>query len=211
MVNFKVGFLRGTWGYNRHVTEDRQSKYLTSPADFEPMSLRTPGWALYSLSYGEPVRGYFITMLASSQCLSIITPRGSVPTADINTGFDPKRARHSVTQKIENYKQYSQAVKKKKYLNRGSQITYQARSLSYIHHISKNSLGHRQVFSISNVDNFLLPSNTHTVLFKENMLTEVKKSQLRQQYLLSSFLLLQSSSSLVQDWMLQAVYMTKRY
>lgn len=114
-------------------------------------------------------------MLTSSQCLSIIIPRGSVPTADINTGFDPRRARHSVKKKYK-YKQYSQAVKQKQYLNRGSQITYmhQARSISYIHNISKNSLGHRQVFSISNVDNFLLPSNTHPVLFKlENMLADI--------------------------------------
>lgn len=107
-VHFKVSFLRGTKGYNRRVTEVRQSKYLTSPAGFEPMSLRTPGWALYTLSYGEPIRGYFITMLASSQCLSIITPRGSVPTADINTGFDPRRARHSVDKK---YKTTSSTAK----------------------------------------------------------------------------------------------------
>ena len=79
-----------------------------SPAGFEPMSPRTPGWALYTVSYGEPARGYFITMLTSSQCLSIITPRGSVPIADINTGFDPRRARHSVDKK---YKTTSSTAK----------------------------------------------------------------------------------------------------
>lgn len=35
-------------------------------------------------------------MLTSSQCLSIMTPRGSLPTADTNTGFKPRRARHSI-------------------------------------------------------------------------------------------------------------------
>lgn len=55
-------------------------------------------------------------MLASSQCLSIITPRGSVPTADINTGFDPRRARHSVDKK---YKTTSIA----KQLNKNSTLT----------------------------------------------------------------------------------------
>ena len=51
---------------------------------------------------------------------------------------------------------------------------YQSRSTSYIHNISKNSLGHRQVFSISNVHNFLLISNTHTVLLKlENKLADI--------------------------------------
>ena len=79
-----------------------------SPAGFEPMSPRTPGWALYTVSYGELARGYFITMLTSSQCLSITTPRGSVPIADINTGFDPRRARHSVDKK---YKTTSSTAK----------------------------------------------------------------------------------------------------
>lgn len=86
---------------------------------------------------------------------------------------------------------------------------YQSRSTSYIHNISKNSLGHRQVFSISNVHNFLLISNTHTVLLKlENKLADITNAL---NYLLGFFLLHQNSSSLVQDWMLQAVYMKKRY
>ena len=38
----------------------------------------------------------YITMFTSSQCFSIMTPSGSVPMADTNTGFKPRRARHSV-------------------------------------------------------------------------------------------------------------------
>ena len=56
-------------------------------------------------------------MLASSQCLSIITPKGSVPTADINTGFDPRRARHSVDKK---YKTTNSTAKQ---LNKNSTLT----------------------------------------------------------------------------------------
>lgn len=39
---------------------------------------------------------FCVTILSSSQCLSNMTPSGSVPTADTNMGFKPRRARHSV-------------------------------------------------------------------------------------------------------------------
>ena len=62
--------------------------------------LHLPGWSgCYWVSLQVFIHGilpYRITIFTSSQCLSIMTPRGSVPMADTNTGFKPRRARHSV-------------------------------------------------------------------------------------------------------------------